>query len=266
MKSKFQMVALDIDGTLLNDHYECDGETRTLLKRLEGQGLEIVLCTGRALEPTKKIAEMVGVCSYLITDNGSVTYHIPTKNAVSIKAIDPDHLDGILKILNTKNVHIDVTAMDKMFTIPHHAEIAEMYKKYMVNPLILEQLEQLPEPILKATLYGAEKEIDRLYSELQHQLIPYKVQCFRSGPYFIDVMNKQSTKGTALKSLTEYLNISSNSVIAIGNYYNDIDMIRFAGMGVAMENAPEEVKQAADFITGSNNQQGVKKALEMLIC
>ncbi|MBP1931213.1 Cof-type HAD-IIB family hydrolase [Ammoniphilus resinae] len=265
MKSKYQLIALDIDGTLLNDHYECDGETRALLQSLEEAGLEIVLCTGRALEPTKKVAEMVGVGSYLITDNGSVTYHTPTRDAVSIKAIDPDYLENILEILNNKHVHIDVTAMEKMYTIPHHAEIADMYKKYMVNPVILEQLEELPEPILKATLYGSEKEIDQIYEELPQQLIPYQVQCFRSGPYFIDVMNKQATKGTALASLTKRLNISSNTVIAIGNYYNDIDMIRFAGMGVAMENAPEKVKIAADLITESNNQQGVKRALESLI-
>jgi len=84
----------------------------------------------------------------------------------------------------------------------------------------------------------------------------------RSGDFFIDLMHKDASKGAALQKLAEKRGIPAENVMAIGNYYNDITMLTYAGLGVAMDNSPLDVKAAADAVTASNNEEGVKRALE----
>ena len=84
----------------------------------------------------------------------------------------------------------------------------------------------------------------------------------RSGEYFIDIMKEGTTKGKALAMLANHLNVKPKDVVAIGNYYNDLDMLQYAGLGIAMDNSPEDVKAAADVVTLSNNEDGVRLALE----
>lgn len=91
---------------------------------------------------------------------------------------------------------------------------------------------------------------------------PQKLNMLRSGDFFIDLMHKDASKGAALQKLAEKRGIPAENVMAIGNYYNDLTMLTFAGLGVAMDNSPQEVKDAADAVTASNNEEGVKLALE----
>lgn len=262
MDRKIKLLAIDLDGTLLDDDYQCDLATRELLLRLQNEGVHVVFCTGRALEPTKKLAADLGMGSYLVSDNGAVVYHIPTKSAILIREISPQSLNGIMEILEGTGAHIDATSLRTMYTVPHSEEIAEMYKKYMANPIVLERIRDLSDPILKVTLFAVPEQITKIINSLPDKLQAYPVKCFQSGPTFIDVMHEESTKGNTLHYLSHQLGISPQQVMAIGNYYNDMDMIQFAGVGVAMENAPEDVKKIANFVTSSNNNQGVKKAIE----
>jgi hydroxymethylpyrimidine pyrophosphatase-like HAD family hydrolase len=91
------------------------------------------------------------------------------------------------------------------------------------------------------------------------------VQTLRSGPFYIDLIDRSTSKGAALRHLAEHLNIPLSETIAIGNYYNDLDMITMAGVGVAVDNAPDEVKERADIVVASNNESGVAEAIERLI-
>lgn len=140
-----------------------------------------------------------------------------------------------------------------------------MYKKYMANPEVIVDMTTVREPIVKATLYAPPDQISSIMKYLPDHLSHIPVQCFQSGPTFIDIMHQETSKGNALQYLSDYLNIPVQGIMAIGNYYNDLDMIRYAGIGVAMENAPEEIRKAASYTTASNNNQGVKKAIEHFI-
>jgi Cof subfamily protein (haloacid dehalogenase superfamily) len=264
-KMKIKLVALDIDGTLLNDDYECDRETRELLQHLESVGVKIMLCTGRPLEATKLIAAEIGAATHLITDNGAVIYDLVRQETLAVKAIPIECYEPIIDGMVQTGAHVDVTSLTRMYTVSHSAAIAEMYSKYKVQPRIVEKLTMVEDSILKATLFAKPAAIDAIMAFLPEKLAWYPVQCLRSGPTFIDVMPKDSSKGRSLSLVCEMLGIDRGSILAMGNYYNDLDMIEFAGIGVAMENAPEDVKSQADHVTASNNEQGVKKALEHFV-
>ncbi|MEW9668798.1 Cof-type HAD-IIB family hydrolase [Ammoniphilus sp. 3BR4] len=262
MNNKIQMIAIDIDGTLLNDDYRWDSETRDLLLELQSSNIPVMLCTGRPLKATKQIALDMGIESYLITDNGAVVHHIKSSENLAVKEVAVQHCPEIVQLLEQTGAHLDLTSLQEMYTKAHGPSVAELYKKYMVNPLIVEDMTKVDDSIVKATLFDEPERIDSIMQYLPQKLKSYPVQCFRSGPTFIDIMHQETSKGNALHFMAHHLGVSAEFVMAIGNYYNDLDMIRYAGIGVAMGNAPEDIKQAANFVTDTNNRQGVKKAIE----
>jgi Cof subfamily protein (haloacid dehalogenase superfamily) len=92
-----------------------------------------------------------------------------------------------------------------------------------------------------------------------------KISVMRSKPFFLELTNSEVDKGKSLNHLIQILGIRQDEVIAVGDGYNDLPMIKFAGLGVAMGNAPEEIKQQADYVTATNNEDGVAKVVEEFI-
>src|SRR5690606_21610872 len=118
----------------------------------------------------------------------------------------------------------------------------------------------LEQPV-KFTAYSADKAVmDKVEADWRMQQ-PNELVVLRSGDEFIDIMHPDASKGNALRVFTQALGIAPSEVLAMGNYYNDVDMLRFAGLGIAMANSPEDVKQAADEVTVSNNEGGVYLSL-----
>lgn len=260
-----KIIAIDIDGTLLDDHYQCDRETQEMLQKLQQEGIHILLCTGRPLRTTKKMAEELGISSYLITDNGAVVYHMPTETTLVNRSFSPSVYQEVISVLEQTKLHLDVTSLTGMYALPHDKEVSSMYVKYRAQPVVLTSMAPVTEPIVKATLFAGPEEIEKVMLDLPEKLHHLPIQCFRSGPTFIDVIHAESSKGNALHFLSHHLGIASEMIMAIGNYYNDLDMIRLAGVGVAMGNAPDDVKQASTFVTDSNNEQGVRKAIQRML-
>ncbi len=105
-----------------------------------------------------------------------------------------------------------------------------------------------------------DKAIEKLPKEVGE-----KYNLAKSTPYFFEVINKESNKGLGLKALADYLNVDKDEIIAVGDAGNDLDMIEFAGLGVAMENGHSNVKEAANYITKSNNEDGVAEVVKKFI-
>lgn len=134
-----------------------------------------------------------------------------------------------------------------------------MYDNYLMTPGNLPAWEELTEPIVKFTAFGEAAVMDGLYTEWSKWTLPLNM--LRSGEFFIDLMHMEASKGNALKQLAEKRGYRADEVMAIGNYFNDITMLTYAGMGIAMDNSPVEVKAAANAVTASNNEDGVHQAL-----
>ena len=120
------------------------------------------------------------------------------------------------------------------------------------------------EDIIKIMFIDPEEVLEEAIKKIP-QAIFEKYTVVRSAPFFLEFLNKASSKGTGVKALTEYLHIKQEEVICIGDAGNDLDMIQFAGLGVAMGNAFDEVKEAADYITKNNDEDGVAHVIEKFI-
>ena len=119
-------------------------------------------------------------------------------------------------------------------------------------------------PVVKVLMVKEENYLKEVEARLQKELAN-DLSVMRSKPYFLEFTELGVTKGTSLAILIEKLGISREEVIAIGDSYNDVAMIEFAGLGVAMGNAPDDVKQLADYVTDTNNNDGIAKVIDMFI-
>jgi Cof subfamily protein (haloacid dehalogenase superfamily) len=260
---KYAMIALDVDGTLLNDSHELTELTKKAIYEAHHSGIHIVLCTGRGPSNAIPILEQLGLEGVLITHNGAATVQTPQLTVLSELGFSIEKMGDLMAYCRERSIHFDVHTAFEMFLDKLGEVEAAMYEKFGLIPVHVEDLLALRQPVVKFTMFGDVELMDVLERDLRLSLItlPEGIRFIRSGEHFIDVMHVEANKGTALELLARQWNIASDRIIAVGNYYNDIEMIQFAGLGIAMANSPEAVKEAADIVTLSNEEDGVYAAL-----
>ncbi|WP_127588639.1 Cof-type HAD-IIB family hydrolase [Paenibacillus koleovorans] len=259
--NRYQLIALDVDGTLLTDDHELTEATRSAVRQAHEAGATIVLCTGRGPGNAIPVLEELGLEGTVITHNGSATVRSSDRAVVHSFPFDPQDLDYFIRYCNEHRLHYDVSTprdLHIFYDLPE--EGYALYEKFLITPIRLEHVGALAEQPVKFTVFSEDPaELDRVEAAWREVDSPLLV--LRSGEQFIDVMHPEASKGNALRVLADSLGIDRTQVLAMGNYFNDLDMLRFAGFGIAMDNSPEEVKRAADEVTLSNNEDGVAAAL-----
>ncbi|MBN2984766.1 Cof-type HAD-IIB family hydrolase [Cohnella algarum] len=256
----FRLIALDVDGTLLNDEHELTPRVRDAVRAAAAGGAEIVLCTGRGSNSALPVLDSLGLEGTLVTHNGACIVESKSRKALRESVIEANAIGKYLAYCRESGVHFDMNTAFDLYVESMTDEIAGMYERLLVKPILWEQSRGVPEGLLKVSIFAEKEALDRMENEWaswEHEL-----QTVRSGDYFFDVQHKEATKGAALAHLASQRGVRPEEVLAIGNYYNDIGMIRFAGLGVAMANSPDPVKEAADETTVSNNEDGVAVVLE----
>lgn len=260
---KFRLIALDVDGTLLNDEHELTEQTIATIQEVHDQGSHIVLCTGRAPGSTLPILQQLGLEGTMITHNGAATVHADERGLALINefSFTLSEIETMLAYVRREGIHFDVCTAFNMYIERIGEYEKKMYEKYLTSPKLVTDVSELGLPIVKFTLFGQPEVLDRVEREWEELKLYGHLRMIRSGDLFIDVMSAEANKGNALKALAATLEIDASEIIAIGNYYNDLEMMGFAGLGIAVENSPEGVKAAADAVTATNNDEGVHKAL-----
>lgn len=259
MSLPYRLIALDVDGTLLNDDHELTKGTADAVKQAAAMGAQIVLCTGRGASQAFHLLEELGLSGILITHNGATTVHSGDRTLLHGFSYSMREAAGVIEYCRANGIHYDANTVYELYADKVDEETQAMYDKFNIVANRVEDLGRLEESCYKMTLFGTAEKLDRLNAEWDR--IGCSLARIRSDICFIDVMHPQASKGNALRQLAEQLKVPREQILAIGNYYNDIDMLRFAGLGVAMANSPDEVKQAADEVTLSNNEDGVRAVL-----
>lgn len=260
----YKLVAIDIDGTLLTDDYRLTEQNKYVLYTAAEAGVHVVLCSGRAPHSVTPLLEEAGIQGYYVAHNGAVAVHSGTQEVLLENGFFMDDVRLVMDYCRARGIHTDFcTAFDMYTESMEREDVREMYAKYLAMPQVLADPFSLRDKLVKFTLFGAQDELDRAYEELTGLNLP--VQLLRSGPFYIDVIERATSKGAALRSLAGHLGVSLSETIAIGNYYNDLTMLSIAGVGVAVGNAPDDVKAQADLVVASNNDDGVAEALTRLV-
>lgn len=264
---KIKLLASDIDGTLVNDEKEILEQTKQDLQLFMKRGGVFVLASGR---PTHGIAryieelELRRYGGYVISYNGARTFSVRTGELLSQKSISPEVYPAIFDAAEDLNLPLTAySAHDVAVTEKANDDYFKM--ETTVNRLEIQRVPSLREtltwPTPKFLITGTPDFLSDAEIKLRDRLKGLPVCVFRSEPFFLEITAIGCDKGTAILELAERLRIDRSETMACGDGFNDITMLRAAGVGVAMENAQTPAKNAADFITLSNNDNGICFAL-----
>lgn len=261
----FKLLALDLDDTLLDETLQISQQNREAIQRAAQKGVLVTLATGRMYCSALPYAQQLGIELPLITYHGALIktvegsetlYHCPVPLALAKE---------IITIAGAGHYHVNVCLNDELYVAAEneHSHYYQQVAQVKINAVgdLMPLLTQAP---TKLTIIDTEKRLLILQEELQKRFGQQLVISI-SRPRFLEITAKQATKGQALRYLAELHQIPRSQVAAIGDSYNDLDMLEYAGMGVAVANARETVKAVADHITETNYNHGVAVFIQQYV-
>ncbi|WP_455682258.1 Cof-type HAD-IIB family hydrolase [Thomasclavelia sp.] len=264
----YKLIALDLDGTLKSTDKQILPKTKAILQELAKRGVVIVLASGRPtaglyMEADElKLNETGG---YLLSFNGAKVVDYQTKEIIYQKVYNEKTAHHVYDRAKEYDLAV-MTYVDEMI-ITEDIDDEYVIIESEINHLPIKPVKDFKEAVNfsvnKVLLTGKPEYVENIIDEFKQ---PYgnSLSIYRSAPFFIEVMAQGIDKAASLEALIKRLGMKREEVISFGDGYNDISMIKFAGMGVAMDNAVDQVKQCADYITLSNDEEGIYECLKLL--
>lgn len=255
------MLVLDLDDTLLRDDLTISRKTKKAIDEVQKCGVNVVIATGRPTFATIQIAKEIGLHKYggyIISYNGAVITKASTGKVMRQINISKENVQLLYKLSNQENANI-VTYDKESIITPCTCEYIEIEKK-LTGMNVIETnsfMESIPNELIKVMLLQEPSKLKTVAQNIKER-IPDDLHMTFSKPFFLEFMNHQVDKSKSIEYLTKVLNINMDSVVAVGDSFNDMTMIQQAGLGVAMGNAISEVKDIADYITNSNMEDGIE--------
>lgn len=263
---EYKLVAVDMDGTLLTPKLEISKKTVKTINKVIEKGVIFTLSTGRMYLAAIPFANMLNLDVPIITCNGALTKCSKTGKVYEEKIIDKEHSSEIIKYCEKFGLSVSIYMEDDIY-IKRNSENIDIHLQLdHAKPQIVEDFDHLLDgSIIKIMFNSSDKYDLELHTRKLYELYKEKLNFYFSLPHFVEIVHKKANKRNALENIAIKFNIKREEIIAIGDNFNDMDMIEYAGLGVAMGNAPDYLKEAADFVTHSNDEDGVRHVLERFI-
>ncbi|WP_353092772.1 Cof-type HAD-IIB family hydrolase [Tissierella praeacuta] len=267
---KYKLVATDMDGTLLNSSNQVSERTKKAIENAKAKGVHVVLSTGRVLKSALSYSRTLDLRNPIVACNGAIIVD-ETGNIIYRRPIDNSLVKEIVNIARNNNIYYHFYDENRFYS---HTKVDEILKFYSegdesnrIDIKIFDNIEEITKikdlNIYKFLFVDDDKnKLQNLRTELNKL---NNIETSSSWSNNIEAMGLNVSKGMALSELCNNLKINPEEVIAIGDNENDLSMINFAGLGVAMENGAESIKKQADYVTASNDEDGVAKVIEKFV-
>lgn len=263
---KYKVLVLDIDGTLTNTKKEITYRTKSAITRIMEQGVTVVLASGRpisGIEPIARELELDKYNGYILAFNGARIIECSNKKIIHDQTLSRDMILKLYDLSKLYNVSILSYDKDSIVTEMPNDEYVNIEAR--INKMPIKEVENFKEyvdyPVNKCLMVGEGEYLAKVEEEVREK-VKGEISVYRSEPYFLECVPLNIDKAASLEKLLEYIHCTKDEMIACGDGYNDISMIKYAGLGVAMENAREEVKEVADILTLSNDEDGVAHIID----
>lgn len=267
---KYKLLVLDVDGTLLNDAKEISKRTLSALLKVQHMGVRIVLASGRptyGLMPLAQILELGHFGGYVVSYNGCQIIKAENGEILFERRINPEMIPYLEKKANKNGFSIFTYHDDTLLT--NDPDNLYIRREAQLNKLRIIEEEHFSTAIdfapCKCVLVSDDEEALRGLEEHWKKRLAGALDVFPSEPYFLEVVPCGIDKANTLGALMEQLSVTREEVIAIGDGVADVTMLQLAGVGIAMGHAQDSVKRCADYVTASNEEDGVAQAVEKLI-
>ncbi|URZ02265.1 Cof-type HAD-IIB family hydrolase [Clostridium felsineum] len=268
--NKFKMICLDIDGTLLNSEHKISQNTKEAIRiAINEKNIPVILVSARMPKGILFLLKELNVSQPIICYSGALVMDDKT-NIISNVTIPIIDVEAVFKFAKEIGIHVSLYRNDEWYIEKIDKWAKQESEITNISPSIIDfhnlfhawkQKDSGPNKIL---CMAEPNELKLLYTKIsEHHFNELNV--YNSKPTYLEIMPQSASKTSAIEILSRKFGIERSEIIAIGDNYNDISMIEFAGIGIAMGNAPSEVKQCADEITLCNDEDGVAESIKKYI-
>lgn len=262
----YELLVLDIDGTVTNSKKEITPKTLEAIMNLQENGQHVVLASGRPTAGILHVAKELKLDEYngwVLAFNGGRIMNYKTKEVIYNRSLPKETIPEIYQM--AVDHHAGIITYEGDVVISGNGLDQYNQLEARINRITMKEVECFPEyvnfDINKCLLTGEPDKMEEL-EVLMKEKFGEKLNIFRSEPFFLEIMPQNIDKAYSLGKLLERIGLSRRQMICCGDGFNDVSMIKYAGMGVAMKNAQESVKEVADFITYSNDEDGIAHVIE----
>ena len=257
----YEILVLDIDGTLTNTEKNITEDTLQAIRNIQDRGHKVVLASGRPTPGIRPIAEQLEMSKYggyILSFNGAKIIDCKTNETIYQKVLPHELIPAIYNAALEFKTGLITYDDDEVIAATDVDDY--IIKETKINHISYRQVKNFVEYITfdvnKCLMTGEPEHLAEVENALKKRF-EGQLNIFRSEPFFLEIVPLHVDKAESLGKLLDHLHLSKEQMISCGDGYNDITMIQYAGMGVAMANAQQKVKEVADYITLSNDEDGV---------
>ena len=288
----YKLVAIDLDGTLLNSYGEVTPKTKEAIKKAVEKGVEVVLASGRPISSVEDLANDLTANHYLISGNGAIVYDMHKNEIVYDNFLKKHQVLDIIKICEENSIYYNIYTENEVLTkslnyntLFYHSENTHKQEEKRTNINIVDNVYDYVQKteddhFLKITVCDESRVVfNNIMKKLEDipgidvlDVSHMSKKIIRNGTdevlveyCYTEITNQNVHKWAALEYIMKDMNIGPKDVVAIGDNVNDKEMVENAGLGVAMGNATDEIKEVAKVTVSTNNEDGVKEVFEKYI-
>lgn len=265
-----KLVAIDLDGTLLNSLHQISPAVKAAIAQAKQKGIQVVLASGRpytGIQPYLKELGLDTANDYCISNNGSVIHQAHDGSHLVENLLDFADYLYFEELSRNIGVHLHALADNTMFTANRHISHYTIHDAYLTNsPLVYCPVNEMESSLkfTKIMMIDCPEKLDIGISYIPENTYE-NYSLIKTSPYYLEISNNTSNKGTALQVICEKLGITPDKVMSIGDQNNDIQMLKYASVSVAMGNSQEHIQKLAKFVTKTNDDDGVAIAINKFI-
>ena len=264
----YDALVLDVDGTLVGSDKKVSDKTREAIMEAQQRGKTVAIASGRSISGIRRTAAAISLeqfGGYVIAYNGTTVINCKTGECIYNQVVEPDMIKPVYEAAKAAGVGILVYHDQEKELLAGNGvdKYIEMDAKACEITIreVSDFVKAVNFPINKFLLTGEPERMKEVEKEMKEKFAD-RLNVFRSDPYYVELLPRFVDKAVAVDKLMKFLDIKRDKVICVGDSYNDLSMLQYAGKGVAMGNAQQEVKEAADYVTATNDEDGIVEVIE----
>ncbi len=268
--SHHKLIVLDVDGTLVGKGAYPTQRVAEAISAAKAKGIQVALCTGRASEACYHLLHSLQLNGLHVFFDGAAVVEWPSNDLVFLQALPPRASRRLVELSREHEMFLEIYAHDFYFIETDNALAQHQREKLQISSLVTDLMSLVDRiKIVKGQLLAADATSKEKAERITEQMADYCKMSWSldgsNGIYFINAVGRSVSKGQAIGDMVDYLNLSLSEVMAVGDSFNDLPAFRVVDFSVAMGNAPDEVKEKADWIAPSVQDDGVAVAIEKFL-
>ncbi len=265
MTRNCKLIAIDLDDTLLNNQHSLTQASQQAVEKALACGMQVVIASGRMFATTLPTVQALGLQTPVICYNGAMVRHPVTKEILLQESVSASLAAPVLEYARKQNMQLNAYLDDYVYSASEN-QWMRLYQTrtgapYKILPNFYEEMAD--RDFIKMILIDAPETIEKLLPMFQEQFAG-RLNVTRSNAEYMEFLPLHANKGSALAFVADLLGVPQSQTAAMGDSWNDLPMLQWAGIALAVENAKPPVKEAAERLFASNDSDGVAEALQWL--